>query len=38
MERLGENAFSPHDNRDMLQNALENVDVNDNMIAPMLGT
>ena len=27
--------FSPHDNRDVLQSALENV-VNDNMIAPML--
>ena len=29
--------FSPHDNRDMLQNALENANVNANMIAPMLG-
>ena len=27
--------FSPHDNSDVLQSALENV-VNDNMIAPML--
>ena len=29
--------FSPHDNRDVLQNALENANVNANMIAPMLG-
>ncbi len=34
---LEEKRFSPHDNRDVLQNALENANVNANMIAPMLG-